>query len=110
MSHILAKNFDFEGAPTMGGFQYDPPLQLRAIRDFQFYFFTEAFKVIPRTVTSDESHFSQKRRFRGSADCGLISARFAPSAITRNFRFSNFTAYGAFKSNSVNHHFRRVAF
>ena len=65
------------------------------------------WKLIFLIITSDESHFGQKRQFCASANGGRISARFSPAAITMWFRFSNFTALWHFpKTNFPNLHFR----
>ena len=63
-----------------------------------------------RIITSEESHFGQKRPFRGSSAGGRISVFFPPVAITRgtNFHFCVLRDFG--ETNFENRHFRRVAF
>ena len=73
-SHILVGNIDLDGAPTVGGFQYDfRPIELRGISG---------------------SHISaKKRRFPGIFDGGRISVRFPPATIAGDFRFSKFCGF-----------------
>ena len=65
------------------------------------------WKLIPRIITSDESHFGQKRRFCVSANGGRISVRFPHPLQLRGDPLFQFTGLQNFpETNSPNIHFR----
>ena len=81
----------------MVGFRSDfRPIQLRGVLLSQFTDLRNFRKLIFRISTSDETHFGQKRQFRAIANGDRISGRFPLTTITRDFRFSNFTALRIF--------------
>ena len=96
-SRILVENTDSEVANGGRISVRFPPLELRGGSFSQFYGFTGLLKkLFPESPLPMRRIFGQKRRFRGIAGDGRISAR-SPATITIDFHFSNFTDYGTFK-------------
>ena len=112
MCRLLVEKTISPQAPTVGGFlSHFRPLQLRGLFAFPILRLTELLrKLFFRIITSGESHLGQNRQFCTGANGGRISARFQPDAITRDFRFSNFTALRNFCQNDfLNPRFQRVS-
>ena len=113
MSRILAKNVDFEEAPTVGGIQSDSnPLQLRGIPNLPILRLTELLK-----SNSPNHHFrwvafwSGNVDFDGSPTVFGIQSDLRPLQLRGISDFPILRTYGTFyKNNPANHHFRRVAF
>ena len=109
MGRISAKkNVDFEGSPTMGGFQPGlRPLRLRGLSDFPILRAYGDFpKVIRRVATSDGAHVCQKVDFEcvcvcvcggGPPTVGGIQSDFRHLQLRGIFAFPILWIYGDLK-------------
>ena len=111
MSHVLGQKRQFCAITNCGEVSVRfSPLHLRGLFAFPILRIYGTFwKLIPRIIASDESHFGQKRQFCSIASCGRISSLFPPTTSTTASHFSNLRPYGAFlETNFPNHHPRWV--
>ena len=89
---VWLANVDFDGSPTVGGFQPDVRrYNYERFPLFQFYGIRNFLKVIPRIATSDGSHFGQYVDFEGRQRWAYFSTIFAHY---NNEGFPNVRIYG----------------
>ena len=72
------------------------PMQLRGVPPPNFTALRGFLELISRIVTSDDSHFGQKRQFCAIADGGRISALLPPLQLRWGFAFPILRLYGTF--------------